>query len=267
MGIFQTFFDESGKFGDHKVISLCGFGSKPSALKKFDEDWESQLRRTGMTALHMVDACRINKRLSPSIGAQTLKDRINELKPFADCVNNHLELGVANVFEVEGYTSFSVRSKKVLGGTEDPFYIQFLRTMQLVVDYVTTGERISITCDEDDNTAWHCYRLYTRVKKVHRAAGRAMVAITFANDEYYPALQAADMLSFLCRLQAYGQFYGTDYAFHPLFTYLTKPRGTSVTNWLVAFKNKADLAPLGADLDRHQREKERKARRRRKSKV
>jgi len=266
MGIFHTFFDESGKFKDHKIISFCGFGSKAGTLKDFDGDWEYQLRRTGMDALHMVDACRINKPLGRLIGAQSLPDRINDLKPFADCIRNHLELGVATVFEVEGYTSFTEMAKKALGGSDNPFYTQFLSTMQTVTDYVTTGEPITLMCDEDESTAWWCYKLYSRVKKVDRRIGRKLAAISFANDQHFPALQAADMLSFLCRLQANGEFYGVDYNFHPLFTYLTAPRGSSATYWQVAFKNKSQLSPLGATLDRHQRQRE-KGRKKRSSKV
>ncbi len=261
MGIFQTFFDESGKFKDHKIISFCGFGAKAGNLKDFDSAWEYQLRRTGMNALHMVDACRINKRLGRLIGAQSLSDRINDLKPFADCIRNHLELGVATVFEVEGYASFTDMAKKALGGSDNPFYTQFLRTMQIVSEYVTTGEPIALTCDEDESTAWWCYKIYSRVKKVDRRIGRHLVAISFANDQHFPALQAADMLSFLCRLQANGEFYGIDYDFHPLFTYLTAPRGSSTTYWQVAFKNKSQLAPLGVTLDHHQRESEERKKR------
>jgi Protein of unknown function (DUF3800) len=216
MAFFQSFFDESGKFKDHRVVAFCGFGSYPSELAEFDKQWNYQLRRTGMSALHMVDAYRIGKKLSPTIGPQTLKERINELKPFADCVK--------------------------------------------------LGERIGIMCDDDEETAWNCindylglgvacvfevegcYALYRRVKKLKPEAKRSLAALTFANDEHFPALQAADMLSFLCRMEANRQFYGTPYDFLPLFKYLTRERGTSAITWRVAFKDKTALEPLGVSL-------------------
>jgi hypothetical protein len=248
MAFFQSFFDESGKFKDHNVIAFCGFGSSPSGLVEFDKQWNRQLRRTGMRALHMVNAQRINKSLSPTISPQTLKDRINELKPFADCINDYLELGIACVFEVEGYTAFPFQSKQLMGGSSNPFYVQFLRTMLMLVEYVKPGDLIGIMCDEDEETAWNCYALYRRVKKIESRAKRSLIAVTFANDEHFPALQAADMLSFLCRKEANRLFYGTPYDFFPLFRYLTNPRGTSAINWRVAFKDKAALEPLGKSL-------------------
>src|SRR5712692_10893728 len=71
MAILHTFFDESGKFNDHKVVAFCGFGASPSQIADFDKDWNYQLRRTGMVALHWVKARRNGKALSSKIGPQT----------------------------------------------------------------------------------------------------------------------------------------------------------------------------------------------------
>jgi Protein of unknown function (DUF3800) len=248
MTVLHSFFDESGKFKDHRVVAFCGFGASPTQLKDFDAQWENQLRRTGMDALHWVDARRYGKPLSKKIGPQTLTERINELRPFADCVNDYLGLGAACVFEVVGYTAFALESKALLGNTENPFYIQFLRTMLLLAEYAKSDERITMTCDEDEGTAWNCYRFYKQVKKVHRDIRKRFGAITFADDIHFPALQAADMLSFLCREQANLQFYGERYEYEDFFWYLTNPRGTSSLEWRVAFKNKVDLKRLDDTL-------------------
>jgi hypothetical protein len=204
MAVLHSFFDESGKFKDQEWVAFCGFGASPDQLRQFDEQWDRQLRRTGMDALHWVDARRYGKRLSKKIGPQTFTDRVNELKPFADCVNDYLGLGAACVFEVVGYTAFQLESKALLGNTENPFYIQFLRTMLLLAGYAKSGERITMTCDEDEETSWNCYRFYKQVKKVHKDTRKRFGAITFADDLHFPALQAADMLSFLCREQAFA---------------------------------------------------------------
>ena len=220
MAVLHSFFDESGKYKDLRVVAFCGFGACPDQLKEFDKQWERQLRRTGMDALHWVDARRYGKPLSKKIGAQNVTERIKELKPFADCVNDYLGVGVACTFDVVGYTAFTLESKELLGGTENPFYIQFLRTMLILAEYASLGERITMTCDEDEGTSWNCYRLYKQVKKVHKDIRRRLGAITFADDVHFPALQAADMLSFLCREQANLQFYGERYDYEDLFEIL-----------------------------------------------
>jgi hypothetical protein len=255
MGILHSFFDESGKFQDHQIVAFCGFGASPSQLKDFDAQWENQLRRTGLEVLHWVKARRYGKRLSPKIGEQSLKERMSELKPFADCINDHLGIGVATAFEVKGYTSFAPKSKKLLGGSDNPFYVQFLRTITLLLDFAKAEESVTITCDEDEETAWNCYQLFKRVKKIDPLARRRLGAVTFADDVHFPALQAADMLSFLCREHAHAQFYETPYEYHEFFRYLTQPRGSSSLEWKVAIKNKRALKRLDNRLSSRARAK------------
>lgn len=255
MAVIHSFFDESGKFHDQKWVAFRGFVASQSQLQEFDKQWNYQLRRTGMDALHWVDARRNGKALSSKIGPQSLEERLKELQPFADCVNDYLGLGVACVFEVTGWTSFAQDSKKLLGGSDNPFYVQFTRNMQLLVEYAKPDEYLSITCDEDEETSWNCYRLFRRVKELDPRLAKKLVALTFADDMYFPALQAADMLSFLCREQANLQFTGQDYDYREFFRYLTDERGSSSLEWRVAFKSKNDLKKLEDRLVRKNEKK------------
>jgi hypothetical protein len=256
MAILHSFFDESGKFQDHQVVAFCGFGASESQLKDFDKQWNNQLRRCGTVALHWVDARRCGKPLGNNIGSQPFQERVNDLKPFADCVNDYLGMGAACVFEVTGYTSFAQDSKNLLGGSDNPFYVQFMRTVMLLEDFARPEESIAMMCDEDEETAWNCYRLYRRVKEINPKVGKRLAAISFADDIHFPALQAADMLSFLCREQAKLQWYGEDYEYRDFFRYLTDPRGASNLQWQVAFKNKEELQKLEKSLVRKKLERE-----------
>src|SRR5580692_2171066 len=256
MGTLHSFFDESGKFQDHQVVAFCGFGASELQLRDFDKQWKNQLHRCGMYALHWVKARRCGKELGSNVGPQTLQDRINDLKPFADCVNDNLGVGIACVFEVTGYTSFAKESKDLLGGSTNPFYVQFLRTVTLLAEFARPEESITMMCDEDEETAWNCYRLYKRVKELDPKTGRRLAAIAFADDIHFPAFQAADMLSFLCREQAKLQWYGEPYEYQEFFRYLTNPRGTSLLQWRVAFKNKDDLQKLEKALVKNKTERE-----------
>ena len=217
MAILHSFFDESGKFHDHQLVAFCGFGASESQLKEFDRQWNNQLRRCGMGALHWAKARRCGKALGSNIGTQSIEERVNDLKPFAGCVNGYLGLGVACVFEVAGYTAFAKESKKLLGGSDNPFRVQFLRNVLLLAEFAGPEESITMTCDEDEETAWNCYRFYSRVKELYPEAKRKLAALTFADDTHFPALQAADMLSFLCREQAKLQWDGEPYEYQNFY--------------------------------------------------
>jgi hypothetical protein len=43
---------------------------------------------------------------------QSLDERIDALLPFADCINDHLEIGLAQAWNVKGYNNLSLEVKK-----------------------------------------------------------------------------------------------------------------------------------------------------------
>jgi hypothetical protein len=45
-----------------------------------------------------------------------------------------------------------------------------------LLDFAKAEESITITCDEDEETAWNCYQLYKRVKVIHPVARRRLAA-------------------------------------------------------------------------------------------
>ena len=101
-------------------------------------------------------------------------------------------------------------------------------------------------CDDDEQTAINCFKFYRKVRIVNATSRQRLAAITFADDKSFRALQAADMLSSLMRLDTYRQFY--DYK--PLFDHLTKPRRPSFIQWKVGYYGKMELLGLSHKLER-----------------
>jgi hypothetical protein len=96
MAIFQAFFDESGKFKDHQVVSFCGVCSPLYRIQEFEEDWKGLLRSYELPCLTMKRALEHTRRLSPQVDKQSAKERNEALTPFALCIRKHFEIGVAN---------------------------------------------------------------------------------------------------------------------------------------------------------------------------
>jgi hypothetical protein len=92
MAVVHGYFDESGKYSDHPVVALAGLCGSDSKIQSFDEEWRALLRHAGLTSLHMVKVLK-HKQFSANIAAKTAPGRTEALKPFADCINKHLELG------------------------------------------------------------------------------------------------------------------------------------------------------------------------------
>ncbi len=237
MAIFQCYFDESGKFKDHEVISFCGLCSPLSRVQEFEEEWKRLLRSCEIESLSMKKALRRSRRLSPCIDKQSAQERTEILKPFALCIRKHFEIGVAIAVDVQAYQQMSPVAKKQIGGSDDPYYFAFLCGIMGPSRRLRDEDKMHVICHDEEQTALNCYRLYRRVKIVYPALRHRLVALTFANDKEFVPLQAADMLSSLVRLQALRQFRDAYFEYVSLFHALTVP-SEQVTNgikWVKGF--------------------------------
>ena len=145
----------------------------------------------------------------------------------------------------------------MLGNATDPYYIAFTRGLLELVHYVQGDDRISIICDDDMETAPQCYMHYRGIRRAHEEVRQKTVALTFANDKYFPALQAADMLAYLARLEAKTRFYpGDRYSFRRLWCNLTDQRGPGFTQWSAMFADKQILQNVSDGLDKLARRRE-----------
>jgi hypothetical protein len=243
MAIFQCYFDESGKFKDHEVISFCGLCSPLSRVQEFEEEWKRLLRSCEIESLSMKKALRRSRRLSLCIDKQSAQERTEILKPFALCIRKHFEIGVAIAVDVKAYQQISAVAKKQIGGSDDPYYLAFLCGIMGPSRRLRDEDKMHLICDDDENTALNCYRLYRRVKIVDPTLRHRLVALTFASDKEFVPLQAADMLSSLVRLQALRQFRNEYFEYVSLFHALTVP-SESITNgikWVKGFFGQENL--------------------------
>ena len=94
MGILHGYFDESGKV-DKPAVAFCGFVAAASRIQSFDDEWNSILRVYEMDSLHMSRVFKAHVPLSAKIRKQSFAERIETLKPFADCIRKHFEYGMA----------------------------------------------------------------------------------------------------------------------------------------------------------------------------
>ena len=249
MAILHAYFDESGKQSDHPTVTFTGVCVSDSRLSDFDDAWNALLGQYGIKALHMAKASRLKENNGPKMPRhQPIDERIEALKPFSDCINTHLEVGLSQAIDVQGFGKLTKEAKKGLGSPDDPYYLAFARGLIEIVGYVQDNEKISLICDDDEDTAWGCYSHYRAIRRVHEKVKEKVVSLTFANDEYFPALQAADMLAFLSRLQAKKEFYGDFNQFEKLFIHLVTERGPGHAMWFKMYADEKKLIDLGKSM-------------------
>jgi hypothetical protein len=235
MAIFQAFFDESGKFKDKRVISFCGLCSPPTRVQQFEDEWKGLLRHYGLGSLTMKHALRRKRKFTKTVEAKSVEERNAVLEPFSRCIRKHFELGLAVSVDVDAYKKWPAQAKRKIGGSEDPFYLAFLTATGGARKYILGEDRLSLICDDDQETAMNCYRLYQRVKALDSEARQKFVSITFADDNEFVPLQAADLLASLSRLEAGRLFHKDYYEYMPLFKNLTAEGSNGGMKWVVRF--------------------------------
>jgi hypothetical protein len=128
-------------------------------------------------------------------------ERSKALLPFIECIKRNCELVIGCAIDVEAFAGASPEAHKQL--TKDPYYASFLVNIVEVLKYLGESDTaINIICDDDENTAERTLKLYRKIKLVYER--KRFPSISFADDEFFPSLQAADMVSPLFGLRNAG---------------------------------------------------------------
>lgn len=232
MAKFQAFFDESGKFKDKKrVVSFCGFCSPPAKVLAFEDAWNVLLRHYGLSCLTMKRALRRKIPFSRNEPAKERDERHAVLSRFVKCIREHFELGVAIAVDVDAYEKWPSRAKRKIGGSDDPHYLAFMTGAGGCANYVSEHDCLNLVCDDEQATAINCYKFYERMRVLDPKIKAKFTAISFADDDKFPSLQAADLFASLVRLECLRQLDQEYYEYMHLFQELIAPSPTM--KWVV----------------------------------
>ena len=261
----------SAKHDQDPLIAFSAVSATVDRLASFDSAWRALLRSYELDSLHMERASRLVENVGYRFRkGDTVEERTEALVPFADCINQHLEMGVIQAWDVRGYNKLSAAVLKALGGTNDPFFLAFIRGLLAVEERTGDDDRISIICDDDPTTAWDCYVHFRALGKAAVSVAKKAVSLSFANDKHFPALQAADMVAFLTRHEANEQFNGVPNMWRELYDRLTTepepPWG--LMRWFRMYADEQKLVDFAreskAQAEKELREREEKRKRIRK---
>lgn len=231
----STFFDESGKFKDHDVVSFGGVVSPSTHFHgAFTTDWARCLDAIGLQTLTMKEALQSHRPLIPKNPALGVENRIASLVPFVDCIRKHLMVITGLAIDARAYAAMPSHYRQAMG--DNPFFTAFTRSLLAVLEVTDTEDKISLICDDEEEAAWPMYQLFRKVKIKYPDAREKLRAITFADDRWSFGLQAADLVVSLTRQEAAKRFFGTDYHYGQLFSALSNPAPKSGdTFWLIQF--------------------------------
>jgi hypothetical protein len=231
----STYFDESGKFKDHDVVSFGGVVSPSMHFNgPFRAGWARCLDANGLETLTMKEALHAERPLSDKNPAIGVESRTASLIPFIDCIRKHLMVITGLAIDARAYAALPSHYHQAMG--DNPCFTAFTRTLLGVLEVTDTEDKISLVCDDEEEAAWPMYQLFRRVKILYPEARDKLRAITFADDRWSFGLQAADLVVSLTRQEAAKKFFGTEYEYSSLFSALSNPHPKDGDKfWLIQF--------------------------------
>jgi hypothetical protein len=241
-------FDESGKFRDRDVVCFGGVASYAEDLTSFGEEWSRLLVRNGLKSLSAKDALNFKRPLGIINNDTSKAKRALALLPFVHCIRKHLLAVTAVTISVPGFKKSPSHVFQFFGN--DPIYVAFTRAILHVLDFTPDRDKVSFICDDDEQSAVSFFRLYRRLKNVWPDAKKKLMGISFVDDQVLFALQAADLVAALARLEAGRRWFKIKHPYPSLFKELTKNPEKHEKLWLcdVAFAGEDTLTSFGKDL-------------------
>ena len=74
---YNAIFDESGKQGSSEVVVFAGLFATAERWAEFGREWNTLLRKEGLSSLHMVDAVQMNGDYAK------FRDRVSDLESYS----------------------------------------------------------------------------------------------------------------------------------------------------------------------------------------
>jgi len=228
----SAFLDESGKTTSD-VAAVGGVISPSQHFNtQFVPDWDRCLYMNGINTLTMKEALRADRPLSDRNPALGIENRIAALLPFIECVRRHLMVISGLAINAKAFGELPSHYHQVMG--KDPSFTSFARTLLAILEITEVQDKISLICDDEEQTAWPMYQLFRRVKLLYPDAHEKLKAITFADDRWSFGLQAADMVVSLVRQEAEKRFYGAEFNYSSLYSALVNPKPQNGDSfWLI----------------------------------
>jgi hypothetical protein len=249
-----VYLDESGKKGEHPIVSFSGLVSTFDQWRAFQTQWDHWLGHYQIPHFHAVEAVRFSRPYG-TMEPGTPADRIRDILPFIGAITEGIAMGVAVAVDVRAYESIGGSLYRRYG--QDPHYFAFYNAVAAVLDHyeVPVEATISLICDDDEQTAIRCYRLLKKMKRQYVDIVKRIPSICFNDDKSGGQTQAADLFAYVTRLEAQRKYLGKDYRWHPLFEAFQSGTPQRHLHFAGGFYDRADLAAEEARITADRRKK------------
>ncbi|HVB13339.1 MAG TPA: DUF3800 domain-containing protein [Candidatus Dormibacteraeota bacterium] len=193
----SAFSDES--YTGHAVYCVAGYWAVAKAWERFDEEWNAELSRLGLTEFHSEECANGGGEFDGR------KDREELPLLFAGLVNKHLLHGMFAVMDLTVWDQFAEEIAYLRPRAKDRFYIPFQMYLESICDQVkcfSLDERVNLVFDQRPESGM-VILLYNWLRDTPDPAFKVTASrlgdATSGVSKDHPGLQAADLLAYEAR--------------------------------------------------------------------
>jgi hypothetical protein len=195
MVIVKACFDESGKLADKDYVVFAGSVATASEWEVLSERWLALLKENGIAYLSMKEAFNFRGEFKGWRPRATERDRL--LVKLAETAQPFIGFHLSSPMSTKQFSALSAKEKAKLVNHQ---YLGFETGIRATAQKANSPEmKIQVYCDSSDEYSRQCLDLYIKLRSKNQDLRERCIAITFAEDRYFPPLQLADMLSYCVR--------------------------------------------------------------------
>jgi len=190
-----AFLDDSGKFKDSDFVCLAGYLSDDDGWTQFSEKWGKLLIKHGIPYIHMKELISLRGPYE-NLG-WTPAQRDDVVNDFIDVIRAHIQVGFGVAVDAKYFRSMCADAQKKIG---DPAYFCLHRILYLIIKKLKSvgyQPSVTITFDDCEEFSVRCYRIWSKLRKIVPDVHDYVPSISFADDQKFWPLQAADILAWV----------------------------------------------------------------------
>jgi hypothetical protein len=210
LAVFYIYADESGKPQKDDYTSLCGYVAHEAEWARFLLEWQAVRMKWQIPPVHMARIMFPERKddewlkVRKAWGKDWEFKRDMMLQELAMTVRGAALVAIGAVVDAKHFRALADSEFK--REAKDPLFLALHTVVMRAIEATEVIDRcspIGLIIDDDRENSIECYRRLNNLKDhphlMFAKVRERIRSMTFANDDYYPGLQAADMLAYESR--------------------------------------------------------------------
>lgn len=191
MVLLNAGLDDAGGSGTG-YTAYSGYIAFAEDWSGFSRDWVRVLQQKKLTCLHTKDYLYENRIQGSAVECEQHHFRLVE--PFVDVIHKHQLFGISVAIETAPYIALTAPQKKLAGDPTALVLQVFVKTLAGWTFGLNGDALLTFMLDESDQRNGAMLQAYQTVKRANPEWKNLLASISFGDDEFYPSIQAADLL-------------------------------------------------------------------------